>query len=170
MLPAALCLARYASKKWAEWHDARKFQSVRHSSRKPTGQDLSRIFRLRMAQTSTVARLTAAWQAAMRRGRRQSAVGEHAAFLGSHRRVHAGSVFGSRRPALAGHMREGARVSQRMLVFGLISAHANITPTRTMPSAQFISSRLLPSRKGPRGSGGAGVVVGVRGAGKAHLG
>jgi len=45
-------------------------------------------------------------------------------------------------------MREGAWASQRMLVFELISAHANITPTRTMPSAQFISSRLLPSRKG----------------------
>jgi len=62
--------------------------------------------------------------------------------------VRAGSVFGSRRPALAGHMREGARASQRMLVFELISARANITPTLTMPSAQFISSRLLPARKG----------------------
>jgi len=70
----------------------------------------------------------------------------HAAFLSSHHR--AGSVFGSRRPALAGHICEGARASQRMLVFELISAHANITPTLTMPSAQFISSRLLPSRKG----------------------
>jgi len=39
------------------------------------------------------------------------------------------------------------KVRGRMLVFELISAHANITPTRTMPSAQFISSRLLPSRK-----------------------
>jgi len=82
------------------------------------------------------------------RGSRQRAIGKHAAFLGSHRRVHAGSVFKSRRPTLAGHMREGSRASQRMLVFELISAHANITPTRTIPSAQFISARLLPSRKG----------------------
>ena len=78
----------------------------------------------------------------------QRAVGKHAAFLSSHRRVHAGSVFGSTRPALAGHMREGVWASQRMLVFELISAHANITPTPTISSAQFISARLLPSRKG----------------------
>jgi len=97
----------------------------------------------------------------------QRAVGKHAAFLSSHHRMHAGSVFGSRCPALVGHMREGERASQRMLVFELISAHANITPTRTIPSTQFISSWLLPSRKG---SQGAGVVVGVRGADTALLG
>jgi len=53
------------------------------------------------------------------------------------------------------------------LSFDPISAHANITPTRTMPSAQFISLGCCPPEKGSRG---AGVVVGVRGAGKAHSG
>jgi len=57
------------------------------------------------------------WPWPCRRVSRQRAVGKHAAFLSSHHRVHAGSVFGSRRPALAGHMREGARACQRMLVF-----------------------------------------------------
>jgi len=56
----------------------------------------------------------------------QRAVGKYAAVLSSHHRVHAGSVFGSRCPALEGHTREGAQASQRMLVFDLISAHANI--------------------------------------------
>jgi len=64
-------------------------------------------------------------------------------------------------------MREGARASQRMLVFELISAHAIITPTLTMPSAQFIVLGCCPPEKGSRGTG---VVVGVRGAGKAHPG
>ena len=41
MLHNDLCLARYVSGKWAEWHDVRKFQGLRHSSRMPTGQDFS---------------------------------------------------------------------------------------------------------------------------------
>jgi len=65
-------------------------------------------------------------------------------------------------------MSEGARASQRMLVFELVSAHANITPTRTMPSAQFISSTVLGCCPPEKRSEGAGVVVGVSGAGKAH--
>jgi len=43
-------------------------------------------------------------------------------------------------------MREGARASQRMLVFELISAHANIMPTLTMPSAQFTGAAALQKR------------------------
>jgi len=78
--------------------------------------------------------------------------------------VHAGSVFGSRRPALAGHMREGARASQRMLVFELMQISCQHAPCPQL-SASVLG--YCPPEKGSRG---AGVVVGVRGAGKAHPG
>ena len=59
------------------------------------------------------------------------------------------------------------QASQRLRILELISAHANITPAHTMPTAPFIcfcSSCGLPGK----GSEAVSVVVGVYGAGRAH--
>jgi len=140
LLPAALCLARYTSRNWVEWHVARKFSIVRHSSRKSTRKDSS------ATDGANINCREINYSAICGHADAQRALGKHVAFLSSHHRVHAGSVFGSGHPDLAGYIHkgvagyihEGVRASQRMLVSELISAHANITPKRTMPSAQFI--------------------------------
>ena len=57
-------------------------------------------------------------------------------------------VFGSRRPALGGHMREGARASQRMLVFWSYQRACKYHANTHHALSSVHQSRLLPSRKG----------------------
>jgi len=83
---------------------------------------------------------------------RQRAVGKHAAFLSSHRRVHGGSVLGSRRPVLAGHVREGARASQRLPT--PLASQTSASSARQEGSANLASVRQEGSANLGRGSPG----------------